>query len=254
VHDIAINLVASVIAGVAVWLAQRLLAYRRLARKRAFFGLDGGARALLVVARHASSPREQSVHRRDVSALVELAAIARECGARAELVRAGEPTGIGNLTEFCVGGPDTNPRAVAHLRTLLPGVRMSSYQDDGRHLRLGAGVHTFEREPGRAEYAVLARSPVRGHAVFSLLGQASHANLAAARYLGEKHRSLHRQYGADRAFCLILRVVEPDAYGADLVEVAADVTADAFGPTGQTEGAVPRPARPLSGRLRRRSR
>jgi hypothetical protein len=235
-----------------VWVAQRLFAYRRLARKRAFFGLAAGARAVLVVARHASSPREHSVHRRDVSALVELTAIVRECGARAALVGADEPSGIGNMTEFCVGGPDTNARAVAHLRVLPPGARLTSYKEDGRRVASSAGEHRLEREPGRAEYAVLARSVVKGHAVFSLLGQTSYANLAASRYLADKHRTLHRRYGADRPSCLILRVVEPDAYGADLVEVAAEVTADVFGPAAATNGAVPRQARPLSTRIRRR--
>ena len=104
--DLLINLLASVIAGTAVWLAGFVLRRRKLSRERAFFGLTAGASCLLVVSRHASSPREFSVHRRDVAALVELATIARECGARADRVGENQPTGeIGRLTEFCVGGP-----------------------------------------------------------------------------------------------------------------------------------------------------
>ncbi|WP_253289776.1 hypothetical protein [Verrucosispora sioxanthis] len=77
--DLLINLLASVIAGTAVWLTGFLLRRHKLNRARAFFGLAAGASCLLVVSRHASSPREFSVHRRDVAALVELATIAREC-------------------------------------------------------------------------------------------------------------------------------------------------------------------------------
>ncbi|WBB46798.1 hypothetical protein O3597_16560 [Verrucosispora sp. WMMA2044] len=68
--DLLINLLASVIAGTAVWLTGFLLRRHKLNRARAFFGLAAGASCLLVVSRHASSPREFSVHRRDVAALV----------------------------------------------------------------------------------------------------------------------------------------------------------------------------------------
>jgi hypothetical protein len=245
VRDLLVNLVASALAGLAVWVAQRVLAHRRLTRKRAFFGLKPGEPALLVVARHASSPREQSVHRRDVAALVELAAVVRECGGRSELVAPGASTGLGKMTEFCVGGRETNPRAAAHLRAMLPGVEMTTYQESGRQGSVSVGPHRFVRDPERVEYAVLARTVVNDHMVFSILGQTSFGNLAAVRYLAAHQRSLQRRYGVT-AFCLVLRVVEPDAYGADLVEVAADVSADAFAARESTPDArpgVPRQAR-----------
>ncbi|MET8147769.1 hypothetical protein ACIBSW_28505 [Actinoplanes sp. NPDC049668] len=231
--DLLINLLASVIAGTAVWLAGHVLRRRRLARERAFFGLTEGASCLLVVARHASSPRENSVHRRDVAALVELATIARECGARADRVGESEPAGeIGRQTEFCVGGPLTaNPRSGVHLRTILRGVTFASVDADEPRLAFTVGGTEYARTPDTT-YVVLARfwGPGRGCPVFLLGGLTAGANLAAARYLAGRHRQLERQYGADRPFCLVLRIVEPAAYGTDFIDVAADVSAVAFEP------------------------
>ncbi|MFC6611584.1 hypothetical protein ACFQFC_31890 [Amorphoplanes digitatis] len=205
---------------------------RRLARERGFFGLTEGASCLLVVSRHASSPRENSVHRRDVAALVELATIARECGARADRVGEAEPAGeIGRQTEFCVGGPLTaNPRSAVHLRTILRGVTFANVVDPGEpRLAFTVGGKEYVRTPDTT-YVVLARfwGPGRGCPVFLLAGLTAGANLAAARYLAGRHRQLERKYGADRPFCLVLRIVEPAAYGTDFIDVAADVSDVAF--------------------------
>lgn len=227
-QDLLINLLASVIAGVAVWLGQRVLRQRRLARERAFFGLAEDGACLLSVARHFSSPQKTSVHRRDVAALVELATLARECGARADLADDGMlAQGFGRLTEFCVGGPSGNPRTATHLRTILRGV---TFAGDAETITVG-GVD-YRLEPGGAQYVVLARAwgPARDRPVFVLAGQTASTNLAAARYLDAQHRTLFRTYGSDRPFCQVLRVVEPATYGADYVELAADVTEEAFRP------------------------
>ena len=236
--DLLINLLASVIAGAAVWLAGFLLRRRRLSRERAFFGLTEGATCLLVASRHASSPSENSVHRRDVAALVELATIARECGARADRVGEPEPAGeIGRLTEFCVGGPGiANPRTAVHLRTILRGVTFADADPAKVRLAFTVGGQEYARTPD-ATYVLLARfwGPARGRPVFLLGGLTAGANLAAARYLTARHRELDRRYGADRPFALVLRIVEPTAYGTDFTELAADVTDFAF-------QAVPQPA------------
>jgi hypothetical protein len=227
VHDLLVNLLASVVAGTAVWLGQRVTRYRRLARKRAFFGLAPGADCVLVVSRHASSPHRLSVHRRDVAAVVELATIAKDCGARPELVTEEDiPQGIGRVTEFCVGGPDMNPRTAAHLRAILPGVRVTT----GAKLSITIGTQTFAREPDRVEYVALARvwGPSGGRPVFVVDGQTARTNLAAARFLAARFRDLYRRYGAAKPFCLVLRVVEPGVYGPDFVEIVADLSDDAF--------------------------
>ena len=234
--DLLINLLASVIAGTAVWLAGFLLRRRKLNRERAFFGLTAGASCLLVVSRHASSPREFSVHRRDVAALVELATIARECGAHADRVGEGQPTGeIGRLTEFCVGGPsDASPRSTTHVRTILRGVAYEFFDEEVRRMSFTVGGAEYVLSP-ETSYVLLARfwGPAGGHPVFLIGGLTAGSNLAGARYLAARHRELARQYGADRPFCLVLRIVEPAAYGTDFTELAADVTDVAFQPAPQ---------------------
>ncbi|AGL20026.1 hypothetical protein [Actinoplanes sp. N902-109] len=221
--DLLINLLASVIAGTAVWLAQFAVRRRHLYRLRAFFGLTGSTTALLVTGRHFSSPSDLSVHRRDVAALVELATLIRGCGVRADLVSGTDVRAeLGRVTEFCVGGPAANPRAAVHFRAALPGV---CYEPN--HWTIG-GVRYANTAGSR--YAVLARfrAPSGGRPVFLLGGLASEGNLAAARLLAEKHAALLRSYGEERSFCLVLRVREPDAYGTDDTEVAADVSDIAF--------------------------
>lgn len=61
VGDLVMSLVSSVVAGSAVWLGQRLLHYRRLVRKRAFFGVSPTAGCVLVPPRHFSSDRKSVV-------------------------------------------------------------------------------------------------------------------------------------------------------------------------------------------------
>ena len=242
--DLLINLLASIIAGTAVWATQRGLRLRRLAVKRAFFGLENGAGCLLAVARHASSPNELSVHRRDVAAIVELTTIAKDCGSRADLTDIGDmPRQIGRLTEFCVGGPTHNPRSAAHLRTILRGVSVASHEVEApkpRVLAFTVGDTTYTRDRQRADYVVLARvwGPVGGRPVFLISGLTAQSNLAAARYLSAEFRALHRRYGSRERFCLVLRIVEPDAYGTDFIELVADVTGEAFDPPGERSAAI----------------
>ncbi|MBT8225317.1 MAG: hypothetical protein HKP61_07880 [Dactylosporangium sp.] len=225
--DLLVNLLASVIAGCSVWLAQRGLRRRTLARRRTFFGVVPGEHCLLVVGKHASSPSEHSVSSRDVAALVELATVVRSCGGHADLAIAGSPVAaLGRQTEFCVGGPITNPRTAVHLRTMLPGVRFEHDTFGGPEMAWWVGDAPFRWEPERVTYVVMAKvfAPGSTRAVFIVAGQVAAANLAAARFLATRFESLASRYGVSRQFCLVLRVAEPAAYGSDFVEVAADVT------------------------------
>ncbi|MFU8855113.1 hypothetical protein ACNAW0_29730 [Micromonospora sp. SL1-18] len=139
------------------------------------------------------------------------------------------PQHLGQQTEFCVGGPTTNSRSRVHLRAFLPGVHIAADVDAGT-AEFRVGGSEYVREPGRLEYALVARVTGRaaGRPVFLVVGQTSQANLAAARMLAREHRRLARQYGNDRDFCLVLRILEPDSYGSDLAEVVSDVTAAAL--------------------------
>jgi hypothetical protein len=233
VSDLAINLLASVIAGTAVWLVQRLFRFRRAARRRAFFGFVPGSRALIVVGRHFSSPSAMSVNKGDMAAVVELAVLATSGEVDPVIVLPDETIeGVGAQVEFCVGGPSSNRRTAAHLRWLLPGVQQASRDDDLEQLTLRIGTQEFRRERDTAEYVLVARILVPGGRcpLFLICGQTANTNHAAARYLAQHHTDLLARYGDTARFCLVLRIVDRGAYGSNFVELAADVTAEAFEP------------------------
>jgi hypothetical protein len=231
VNDLLINLLATVVAATIGWLAQWLLRHRKLAREQAFFGLDRGSECVLTMPRHVGSSKQNSVHRRDVGAMVELATIAKDCRATVELLASDEvPTALGRETEFCVGGPSSNERTATHLRTMLPGVRYQPATDDDIAPPFAVGPTVFRRVRGSVEYVLLARvfRPDGGRPVFVISGQTAETNFAAARYLAGNHRTLAKRYRNGKRFCLVLRVVESSHYGPDYAEIAADVTPDAF--------------------------
>ncbi|MFG3055561.1 hypothetical protein ACGFZP_32095 [Kitasatospora sp. NPDC048239] len=239
VLNVLLGLVASAIAAGLGWLAQTLRRRRRLGRLQAFFGLPDGGDCLLVVNRHASSSHPSSVQRNDVYALMELSGLVRECRGRAELVPHDKVLqGLGHKAEFCLGGPVSNDRTAAHLASWLPGVSFTPdrvVEDfDPDDAAISVGDETFryvyggDTRTGQA-FVLLARLHAEpgGRPVFLISGQSAISNHAAVRYLVANHRRLARRYGVDRTFALMLRVVNPGAYGPDVVELASDVTAKA---------------------------
>lgn len=60
-----------------------------------------------------------------------------------------------------------------------------------------------------------------------LICQTAVSNIAGVRYLARHHRELARRHGRSGTFSLLLRVVQPEDYGADVVELVGDVTAEA---------------------------
>jgi hypothetical protein len=225
--DLLINLLASAIVGVAVWVTQRLLQLRKLARKQAFFGASPGDEVLLFVAKHHSSPRENSVHRSDVACLIELASAIRDCGGTPTLLTSDENRPqAGRVTEYSIGGPLGNPRTAAYLRTDFPGVRFVDDLGDSGQMPFFVGASEFHRAPGREEFVLLARTQgaAPSRPTFLLMGQTAKANLAAARLLSERYVQLSRDYPAGRSFCLLLRIMEPAAFGPDRVEIVGDLT------------------------------
>ncbi|MEV4559395.1 hypothetical protein AB0K51_20720 [Kitasatospora sp. NPDC049285] len=237
VLNVVLGLIASAISAGLGWLAQSLRRRRRLERQRGFFGLPAGGEALLVVNRQPVSTSSKSVSREDVYALMELAALVRACGARAELTAHDEVRqGLGDKAEFCVGGPSSNERTAAHLASWLPGATFVAPADEAGHrvptLLVGErefGYAPADQQPGGRVFVLLARLHARpgSRPVFLIAGQTSTSNHAAVRYLAANHRALARRHGRDGAFALVLRVVNSQAYGADVVELAADVSAAA---------------------------
>lgn len=231
VLNIVLGLVTSAIGAAAGWCVRTVVVRRRLRRRQRFFGLPAGSECLIVV-NHDPGSREGSVSRHDAYALMELSALVKECGAHADIV-AHDATrqGFGVRTEFCVGGPVSNRRTEAHLRSLLPGVAVDTGYDhrpDDGAFRVGG--RTYRLDKGTAEYVLLARltGPQHGRPVFLACGQRGITHQAAVRYLALHHPALARRHGAGGSFCLLLKVANSEAYGPDIVELVADVTAEAL--------------------------
>ncbi|NWF26614.1 hypothetical protein HW130_10060 [Streptomyces sp. PKU-EA00015] len=225
VRNIVLGVVAAGISASIGWIARTYLWRRRLRRKQAFFGLPGNSECLLVVNREAGG--DGAVHRFDVFALLELSALIKDCGANARIVQHdATQQGFGERTEFCVGGPGSNRRMEAHLRTLLPGLSVNTdaepVEDRGLFV---LGSERYRVDPGTCEYVLLARLTAgeASRPVFLFCGQRAITNQAATRYLARHHGKLYRKHGRN-SFCLLLKVVNSQAYGPDVVEVVADVT------------------------------
>ncbi|MFF2525398.1 hypothetical protein [Streptomyces liangshanensis] len=238
VRNIVLGVVAAGITASLGWIFRTYLWRRALRRKQAFFGLPGHSECLLVVNREAGG--DGAVHRHDVFALLELSALIKDCGAHARIVQHdAAQQGFGERTEFCLGGPSSNRRMTAHLGTLLPGVAVDTRSEPGPDR--GAyeiGSERYVAEPGTAEYVLLARLTAGEEArpVFLFCGQRAITNQAASRYLARHHEKLARTYGGG-SFCLLLKVVNSQAYGPDVVELVADVTRAAQQPRPTPQGA-----------------
>ncbi|MET9883039.1 hypothetical protein ABZZ20_07695 [Streptomyces sp. NPDC006430] len=232
VRNIVLGVIATAVSGGFGWFSRTYLWRRALRRKQAFFGLPTGADCVFVVNRQMGG-NDSSLHRSDAFALLEVSALIKDCGANVQIVtHDGARQGFGERAEFCVGGPASNTRTVAHLASMLPGVRMAvSDEPAADRGAIVVGGESYRWQKGLVEYVLLARlTSGRGsRPVFLLCGQTANSNQAAARYLAKHHVHLARTYG-EESFCILLKVINSDAYGPDVTELVADVTAPARTP------------------------
>ncbi|MFD5629022.1 hypothetical protein [Streptomyces sp. NPDC127072] len=239
VRNLVLGVLAAGISAAFGWLARTYLWKRKLRRKQAFFGLPANSESLLVVNREAGGP-ELTVMRHDVFALLELSALIKDCGAHAQVIaHDAAQQGFGERTEFCVGGPASNRRMAAHLHSLLPGIRVNTDAEPGPDRgAFQVGTERYRLESGKGEYAILARLTAGNTArpVFLFCGQRAITNQAASRYLARNHERLARKHG-NNSFVLLLKIVNSQAYGPDVVELVADVTRAAQTPTPEATAA-----------------
>ena len=125
---------------------------------------------------------------------------------------------------------------------MLPGVEINTDSAPGPDQgAITVGGQTYRLEKGEVEYVLLARLAAardsgNDRPVFLSSGQRGIANQAAIRYLARHHARLARKHGVDGTFCLLLKVVNSQAYGSDVVELVADVTkAAATAPKGVSQ-------------------
>jgi hypothetical protein len=234
VRNIVLGVAAAGISAALGWLARTYLWKRKLRRKQAFFGLPENSESLLVVNRDPAAT-EPAVHRFDVFALLELSALIKDCGANVQMVTQDAVNqGFGERTEFCVGGPGSNRRMMAHMAAMLPGVRVNIDPEPGPDRgAFQIGSERYRLDAGITEYVLLARLTAgerrETRPVFLFCGQRAITNQAATRYLARNHERLARKYGAG-SFVLLLKVVNSQAYGPDVVELVGDVTRTAQAP------------------------
>jgi hypothetical protein len=242
-REIVLGVLAAGLTTALGWFARTFLWRRGLLRKQRFFGLPHHSECLLVVNRDAATS-EWSVARNDVFALLELSALIKDCGANADVIPHDmAQQGFGERTEFCIGGPVSNRRMAAHLQSLLPGVTIDTESGPGPDrgaFTIGGERHLLDS--GAREHVLLARLTAGQNddprPVFLFCGQRSVANQAAARYLARHHSRLARKYGTRGNFCVLLRVVNSQAYGPDVVELVADVTRAATSPAQRSENSA----------------
>ncbi|MER7840106.1 hypothetical protein ABTY98_30500 [Streptomyces sp. NPDC096040] len=233
-RNIILGVVAAGISAALGWLARTSLWRRSLRRKQAFFGLPENSESLMVVNRDPATS-EPAVHRFDVFALLELAALIKDCGANLQMVTQDNvQQGFGERTEFCVGGPGSNRRMLAHMSAMLPGVRVNIDPEPGPDRgAFQIGTERYRLDPGITEYVLLARLTAGqrpdARPVFLFCGQRAITNQAATRYLARNHERLARKHG-NNTFVLLLKVVNSQAYGPDVVELVSDVTRAAQAP------------------------
>jgi hypothetical protein len=229
-ENIAIGLVTSVISGVSVWLWQQVKATRQRQRKAAFFGITADSKCLLVMNHNPRLP--MTMHHADIQALVEVAMLVRELGAHPLMMPWDQMReGLGDNTEFCIGGPDANGRTRGHLAAYLPGLIVRPYDPDRRDsLALAVGNRQFLRSPDEQEFVAVAKfAPFGGsRPLFLICGQSAVTNWAAVYFLNREYRRLPKTLASQERFCLVLRVTSPTIYGHTMVELEADVTAAAF--------------------------
>ena len=242
VRNIALGVIAAGISAALGWVARTYLWRRKLRRKQAFFGLPENSECLLVVNRDAGSA-ELSVHRHDVFALLELAALVKDCGADAEVsprTRPGRGSGSGRSSAWAgrrrTGGWRRTfrpccPAYGEHRPRTGPGPL--AFQIGGEHYRMESGI---------TEYVLLARLTAGqrrgGRPVFLFCGQRAINNQAATRYLVRHHERLARKHGG-KSFVLLLKVINSQAYGPDVVELVDDVTRAAQAPLPATTIVTP---------------
>ncbi len=227
--NILIGLVTSVLSGGSVLAWRHVKDARILRRKAVFFGLRPGGTCLIIMNNHWQKPGSTSHN--DVHTMIEVAALAHEAGCPISVLPADDlRENNGDRTEFCIGGPTSNPRTAGHLATHLPGVRYlphSTRRDSGA---IVVGGKQFLFDHGRRGHALIAKFiPIYSSCpVIVIYGQRSIDNRAAIHFLKREYRKLSRAIDSLDRFCLIIQVTLADTYGYQAAELAADVTDAAF--------------------------
>jgi hypothetical protein len=228
--NISIGLATSVLSGGAVWLWQRARNARILRRKAAFFGVERGGTCLIIMNNTWDTPGRSSHH--DVHAMIEAATLASEVACAISVHSCDEfRESNGNRTEFCIGGPESNPRTGGHLASHLPGVTVRPVHVNRRDsAAIVVGDQRFLLDLGNHEHALVAKFtlPEASRPVILICGQTPITNRAAIHYLKREYRALSKTVASVDQFCIMVRVTSTGTYGYQAADLECDVSAAAF--------------------------
>ncbi|MFC8286110.1 hypothetical protein [Streptomyces cyaneofuscatus] len=230
IGNVAVGLLTSLIGLGLGALWERGRQTRKLYRKAAFFGTRPGDPCVLVAGtKHGQS---ETVHQRDLRAVVELSVLLGELGCPVS-VESGELRGTnGDRTEFCVGGPvgGANPRTGGHLTACLPGVTITPFSDRPDSMAIVVGGERYYFDRGHQEYAVVAkfRPPESSRPVVLVCGQSSVANQAAVHFLRREYAEVARSVASLDQYCLLIKVSHIEVYAFHRSVLERDVSAEAF--------------------------
>lgn len=233
IENFVVGIITSVVTAVAFWLWGTIRKSQILNRRSAFFGISPKENCLVVM-NHSARDQNVMAHG-DVETLVEVVRLVDEIGGKLVIARFDrilEPAG--EMTEFCIGGPDSNQRTKVHLENFLKGVRYNPYSPDSPdNVALVTKDEIYRYKKHEDEYAILARfySEPDSYPVILICGQTSRSNQGATHYLVKNYEKfLREKFGNKKPFCLIIKLQSPLTYGFRSVRLVKDVTDIAFVP------------------------
>jgi hypothetical protein len=199
--------------------------------KSKFFGVKPKDNCYIILNNNPRDPSGyKSMSHGDVETLVEAVEIVHELGGRIEVAPFNEkPKGVGSMTEFCIGGPDSNERTKAHLINHLSGLMVHDYapgNPDSIAIEFEGKKYRYEKDDDgklKQAYAILAKfynnELSNSKPIFLICGQTSITNKSAIAYLIQNYEKLAKEFG-DKPFCVIVKPRDYRTYGyQDVVRV-----------------------------------
>lgn len=216
---ILINLCAAFVGYVLALSWNKIKKFKENKLSEKIFGLSHNDKCRIITGSYYDLPNASS--KRDVAALVEAASIANKMGA--DIIYEDSETdnlNVGDITEFCIGGPDSNSRTMVHISNYLKGIRAFSSKDEGKRLFITTNTNEYSYRQSDKEHALLAKIYAKKDSkpLFIICGQTSQSNRAALYYLRNNYRMLFEKFGV-KQFYIILKLVSPTTYGYSMVEL-----------------------------------
>lgn len=231
IENFIVGIVTSITTAVAVWFWNKFRQSMLLNRKAAFFGLKPKGQCFAVMNQN---PKQlNTMSHADVQTLVEVVKLAEKIDVELKVApfkQFLEPPG--SVTEFCLGGPDSNERTKIHLENFLKGIRFNPYMPgDPDNIAILTQSQKFQYKKNQTEYAILAKlyPDNDSQPVILVSGQTARSNQGAVYYLLKNYdRSLRQTFGIKKQFCLLIKLHSPQTYGYKSAKLEKDLTSDAF--------------------------